>query len=82
MSKAALMGEGSKATELLTSTVGVKRKRGNFSEEEMLMMSNMTDVVNNVASALRETRPAHMDPDHYLAVMEMPSFTTKAINVA
>ena len=25
------MGEGSKATELLTSTVGVKRKRGNFS---------------------------------------------------
>jgi len=26
------MGEGSKATELLTSTVGVKRKRGNFSE--------------------------------------------------
>ena len=27
------MGEGSKATELLTSTMGVKRKRGNFSEE-------------------------------------------------
>ena len=29
------IGEGSKATELLTSTVGIKWKRGNFSEEEM-----------------------------------------------
>jgi len=36
------IGEGSKATKLLSSTVGVKRKRGNFSEEEMLMMTNMT----------------------------------------
>jgi hypothetical protein len=46
------MGEGNKATELLTSTVGVKRKRGNFSEEEILIMTNMTDAVNDVASAL------------------------------
>ena len=76
------MGEGSKATELLTFIMGVKRKRGNFSEEEMLMMTNMTDAVNNVASALRETRPAHVDPDLYLAVMEMPGFTTKALIVA
>ena len=76
------MGEGSKATELLTSTMGVKRKRGNFSEEEMLMMTNMTDAVNNVTSALRETRPAHVDPDLYLAVMEMHGFTTEALIVA
>ena len=76
------MGEGSKATELLTSTVGVKRKRGNFSEEEMLMMTNMTDAVNNVASTLRETRPAHVDPDLYLVVIEMPGFTTEALIVA
>ncbi|CAD6233579.1 unnamed protein product [Miscanthus lutarioriparius] len=75
------MGEGSKATELLTSNVGVKRKRGNFSEEEMLMMTNMTDAVNNVASTLRETRPAHVDPDLYLVVMEMPGFTTEALIV-
>ena len=27
------------------------------------MMTNMIDVVNNVASALRETRPIHVDPD-------------------
>ncbi|CAD6205228.1 unnamed protein product [Miscanthus lutarioriparius] len=75
------MGEGGKATELLTSTVGVNRKRGNFSEEEMLIMTNMTDVVNNVASALRETRPAYVDPDLYLAVMGMPSFITEALIV-
>ena len=61
--------------------MGVKRKRGNFSEEEMLIMTNMTDVVNNVASALRETRSAHVDPDLYLAVMEMPGFTTEALIV-
>ena len=75
------MGEGRKATELLTSTVGVKIKRGNFSEEEMLMMTNMTDAVNNVASTLRETRSAHVDPDLYLAVMGMPGFITEALIV-
>ena len=62
--------------------MGVKRKRGNFSEEEMLMMTNMTDAINNVASTLRETRPAHVDPDLYLEVMEMPAFTTEALIVA
>ena len=61
--------------------MGVKRKRGNFSEEEMLMMTNMTDAINNVASTLRETRPAHVDPDLYLAVMEMAGFTTEALIV-
>ncbi|CAD6240681.1 unnamed protein product [Miscanthus lutarioriparius] len=76
------MGEGSKATELLAFTVGVKRKMGNFSEEEMLMMTNMTDAVNNVTSALRETGSAHVDPDLYLAVMEMVGFTTEALIVA
>jgi hypothetical protein len=62
--------------------VGVKRKRGNFSEEEILIMTNMTDAVNNVASTLRETEPAHVDPNLYLAVMEMPSFTTEALIIA
>jgi hypothetical protein len=76
------MGEGSKATELLTFTVGVKRKRGNFSEEEIMIMTNMTDAVNNVASALREIEPAYVDPDLYLAVMEISSFTTKDLIIA
>ena len=75
-------GEGSKATELLSSVVGGKRKRGKFSEDEMLILTNMSDAVNNVANALRETGPAHVDANLYLAVMEMPSFTEEAMIVA
>jgi len=63
------VGEGSKAIELLQSTMGGKRKRGNFTEDEMLMLTNMSDDVNNVANALRETGPAHVDAKLYLAVM-------------
>jgi hypothetical protein len=54
-----------------TSIAGSKRKRGNFSEDEMLMLTNMSDAVNNVANAFRETGPAHVDGNLYLAVMEM-----------
>ncbi|CAD6240193.1 unnamed protein product [Miscanthus lutarioriparius] len=58
------------------------RKRGNFSEEEMLMLTNMSDAVNNVANALRETGPTHVDANMYLAVMEMPGFSEEALIVA
>ena len=75
-------GEGSKATELLTSDGGRKRKRACFSEEEVLIMTNMIDAVNNVANALRETGPAHVDADLYHAVMDMPIFTEEALIVA
>ena len=76
------VGCSSKATELLSSAMGGKRKGGNFSEDEMLMLTNMSDAVNNVANALRETGPAHVDADLYLAVMEMPGFTEEALIVA
>ncbi|CAD6336352.1 unnamed protein product [Miscanthus lutarioriparius] len=76
------VGEGSKATELLHSTMGGKRKRGNFTGDEMLLLTNMSDAVNNVANALRETGAAHVDPDLYLVVMEMQGFTTEALIVA
>ncbi|CAD6218877.1 unnamed protein product [Miscanthus lutarioriparius] len=77
-------GGDSKATELLptSSAAGPKRKRGNFSEEEMLMLTNMSDAVNNVANALRETGPAHVDANLYLVVMEMPGFSEEALIVA
>ena len=74
--------EGSKATTPLSQSVGGKRKRGNFSEEEMLMMTNMTDAVNNVANAMLKIGAAHVDPDLYLAVMETPDFSTEALIVA
>ncbi|CAD6341265.1 unnamed protein product [Miscanthus lutarioriparius] len=77
-------GGDSKTTELLpTSSVAVpKRKRGNFSKEKMLMLTNMSDAVNNVANALRETGPAHVDANMYLAMMEMPGFSEEALIVA
>ena len=74
-------GEGSKATELLTSDGGRKRKRPYFSEEEVLIMTNMTDAVNNVANALRETGLAHVDADLYHALMDMPGFSEEALIV-
>jgi hypothetical protein len=59
-----------------------KRKMGNFTKDEMLMLTNMSDVVNNVVNALRETRLAHVDANLYLAVMEMPGFSKEALIVA
>jgi hypothetical protein len=76
------VGEGSKATELNSSIVGGKRKRGNFTENEMLMLTNMSDAVNNVANALREIGPVYVDANLYLAVMEMPGFTEEALIVS
>ena len=76
------LGERSNATELNSSAVGGKRQRACFSEDEMLLMTNMTDVVNNVANALRETEPAHVDADLYHAMMDMPGFTEEALIVA
>jgi hypothetical protein len=73
----------SKATEILTtSSVGVKRNRSTFTEDEKLLLTNMSDVVNNVAHALRETGPAHVDGDLYLAVMESLGFSDEALIVA
>jgi hypothetical protein len=73
----------SKATEVLTdSTVGGKRKRGAFTENEKLLLTNMSDAMNNVANALRETGSAHVDANLYLAVMETPGFSEEALIVA
>ena len=74
-------GESSKAIELNSFAVGGKRKNVCFSEDEMLLMTNMTDAVNNVANALRETGPAHVDADLYHAVMDMPGFIEEALIV-
>jgi hypothetical protein len=75
------LGEGSKATPPVLTNAGVKMKR-NFSEEEMLMMTNMADAVNNVVNAMLKTGAAHVDPDLYLVFMEMLEFSTEALIVA
>jgi hypothetical protein len=42
----------------------------------------MSNVVNNVANALREIGPAHVDANLYLAVMEMLGFSEETLIVA
>jgi hypothetical protein len=74
--------EYGKTTVPVSETVCGKRKRGTFTEEEILMMTNMNDAVNNVANAMIKTGAAHVDPDLYLAVMEMTEFSIDALIVA
>lgn len=50
-----------------------KRKRASLMSEEVLVMSNMSDAVREVAVAIKSTGEAH--PELYDAVMELPSFT-------
>ena len=76
-----ILPEGSKTTFVPASTVCGKRKR-NFSEDEMLMLTNMSDVVNNVANALRETGAAYVEDNLYQAVMEMEGYNEDALLVA
>ena len=73
------IAEGSKAAAPVPQTVGGKRKRSIFSEEEMLVMTNMNDAINNVANAMLQTGAAHVHPDLYHAVMETPDFSTEAL---
>ena len=45
-------------------------------------MTNTIDGVNNVANALIETGPAHVDANLYYVVMDMPGFSEEALIVA
>ena len=45
-------------------------------------MTHMTVAVDNVATAIRETKAEEVHPDLYGAVMYMPGFTTEALLVA
>jgi hypothetical protein len=74
--------ECSKATDHPSSSTAGKRKRGTFTKDEIIMLTNMSDAVNNVANALRETGPTHVDAALYLAVMEMPRFSEEGLIVA
>ena len=48
----------------------------------MLLLTNMSDVVNNVANALRKIGLAHVDANLYLVVMKTPGFSEEALIVA
>jgi hypothetical protein len=73
--------ETAKATKK-TETTGRKRKRSMLTEDDVLVFTGMTDVVNNVADAIRSTKVEDSHPDLYSALMFMPGFTDEALMCA
>jgi hypothetical protein len=73
--------ETAKATKK-TETTGRKRKRSMLTEDDVLVFTGMTDVVNNVADAIRSTKVEDSYPDLYSALMFMPGFTDEALMCA
>ncbi|CAD6231174.1 unnamed protein product [Miscanthus lutarioriparius] len=53
-----------------------------YEEKTNTKVGEGKDAVNNVANALREIGPAHVDANLYLAVMETPGFSEEALIVA
>jgi hypothetical protein len=78
---AKLFGESKDTREATCGSAGPgnKRKRSVLSEEDNLVLSNMTDAVKDVAAAIRETKVEVIHPDLYGAVMYMPGFTEEAL---
>jgi hypothetical protein len=62
--------------------VGSKRKRSMLTEENTLMLSSVTDAVNNVAEVIRSTKVDEVHPDLYSAVMFMSGFSEEVLIVA
>jgi hypothetical protein len=62
--------------------IGSKRKRSMLSEEGTLVLSSVTDVVNNVAKAICSTKIDEVHPDLYAVVMFMHGFTKETLIVA
>jgi hypothetical protein len=64
------------------SVAGNKRKRCTLSEEDIVVMTRMTDAVNNVADAIRERKVQEVLPGLYEAVMFMQGFSDQALLAA
>jgi hypothetical protein len=62
--------------------VGSKTKRFMLTEEDTLVLSIVTDVVNNIAEAIRSTKVDEVHPNLYSTVMYMLGFTEEALIVA
>jgi hypothetical protein len=60
--------------------IGSKRKRSMLTDEDTLVLSSVTDVVNNVVEAIRSTKVDDVHPDLYSAVMFMSGFSDEAFS--
>jgi hypothetical protein len=52
-----------------------KRKRGAFTDYDMMSFTHMTEVVKDVAEAIRENNPTNVHPRLYESAMEVDVFT-------
>jgi hypothetical protein len=75
----AKMFEAPKEADVST---GSKRKRCMLSDEDTVVLTSVTDVVNNIAEAIRSTKVDEVHPELYGAFMFMPGFTKEALIVA
>jgi hypothetical protein len=73
-----LFGDAAKGPDVGS---GSKRKRFMLSEEDVLVFTCVTDVVNNIADEIRSTKVDEVHPDLYGAIMLMPEFTEESLIV-
>jgi hypothetical protein len=59
-----------------------KRKRSLLSDDDCVVLSGMSQAVNNVADAIRDTKVPIVHPELYGAVMYIPGFSEDALIVA
>ena len=70
---------GSKGTDAGPSD---KRKRSLLSEDDCVVLSGMSQAVNNVADAIRDTKVPIVHPELYGAIMYILGFSEEALIVA
>ena len=75
---AKLFGDTPKGSDVVA---GSKRKRSMLSDEDSVVLTSMTDAVNNVADAIRATKVEEVHPELYGAVMYMEGFPEEALIV-
>ncbi|KAE8810822.1 Histone-lysine N-methyltransferase SUVR5 [Hordeum vulgare] len=59
-----------------------KRKRERFVDEELSVFKSMTEVVKEVATAIRGSKSTDVHPHLYGAIMEQTGFSLEALMVA
>ncbi|XP_012704411.1 uncharacterized protein LOC101757975 [Setaria italica] len=64
------------------SNAGNKKKRCMLSEGDIVVMTGMTDAVNNITNAILQTKIKDVHPELYGVVMFMPRFIEEALMAA
>jgi hypothetical protein len=62
--------------------IGSKRKRSMLGEEDVVVLTGMSEAVKEVASAIRSTKVEDCHPELYGAIMFIPGFTEEALMYA